>query len=398
MTRAAGSIAVLALAAALAGLIAGVPYGTHAAREIATLVAVCGAGGLVLAHLAVAWRRSLGGLRRQFGFAAAIALAITLAAVIAAAERMFVSSHDATLVSAVVIGAAVVAVRAAQLLSAGVARDVDSVRTALTAVGAGERQVVIPSGGCDEVAALAADVEAMVELLRAEEQRRATADQARRDLVAAVSHDLRTPLASLRLLAEAVDDQIVEGEERARYLAQMQTHIRALSSMIDDLFELSRLEAGEIEWSIQQVEVAQLVGETVEAMQPQARSRGVDVVAELSADRAIARADPERLQRVLFNLIQNALRHTLADGSVTVRAESAVGAVEVEVADTGEGIPPAERERVFEAFVRGGDDSRSGDGAGLGLAISRAIVEGHGGRIWLAPSERGTRVRFSVPA
>jgi signal transduction histidine kinase len=359
---------------------------------------VCGAGGLVLAHLAVAWRRSLGGLRRQFGFAAAIALAITLAAVIAAAERMFVSSHDATLVSAVVIGAAVVAVRAAQLLSAGVARDVDSVRTALTAVGAGERQVVIPSGGCDEVAALAADVEAMVELLRAEEQRRATADQARRDLVAAVSHDLRTPLASLRLLAEAVDDQIVEGEERARYLAQMQTHIRALSSMIDDLFELSRLEAGEIEWSIQQVEVAQLVGETVEAMQPQARSRGVDVVAELPTDPAIARADPERLQRVLFNLIQNALRHTPADGSVTVRAESAVGAVEVEVADTGEGIPPAERERIFEAFVRGGDDSRSGDGAGLGLAISRAIVEGHGGRIWLAPTERGTRVRFSVPA
>jgi signal transduction histidine kinase len=179
----------------------------------------------------------------------------------------------------------------------------------------------------------------------------------------------------------------------------MQTHISALSSMIDDLFELSRLEAGDIEWSMQQVEIAHLVDEAVAAMRPQAQSRGVEVVAELPADPAIARADPERLQRVLFNLIQNAIRHTPADGSVTVRAERAAGAVEIEVADTGEGIAPDERERVFEAFVRGGaNDARSGDGAGLGLAIARAIVEAHGGRIWLAPSQRGTRVRFSVPA
>jgi signal transduction histidine kinase len=398
MRRVAGSAAILFVAASLAAVIAWVPYGAHAAREIGRLVAICGAGGLVIAHLAAGWRRHLGGLRRQFGFGAAIALAITLAAVIAAAERMFVSNHDATLVAAVVIGAAVVAVRAAQLLSAGVARDVDSVRAALTAVGEGERRVSITSGGRDEVAKLATEVEAMVDLLSAEEQRRATADKARRDLVAAVSHDLRTPLASLRLLAEAVDDRIVEGEERARYLAQMQTYIRALSAMIDDLFELSRLEAGEIEWSLQQVEVARLIDETVAAMQPEARSRRVDVVAELPAEPAIATADPERLQRVLFNLIQNALRHTPADGSVTVRAESAKGVVEVEIADTGEGIPPAERERIFDAFIRGGANAaRDGDGAGLGLAISRAIVEGHGGRIWLAPCERGTRVRFSVP-
>jgi signal transduction histidine kinase len=398
MRRVAGSAAILFVAASLAAAIAWVPYGAHAAREIGILVAICGAGGLVIAHMAAGWRRYLGGLRRQFGFGAAIALAITLAAVIAAAERMFVSNHDATLVAAVVIGATVVAVRAAQLLSAGVARDVDSVRAALTAVGEGERQVSITSGGRDEVAELATDVEAMVELLTAEEQRRATADKARRDLVAAVSHDLRTPLASLRLLAEAVDDRIVEGEERARYLAQMQTYIRALSSMIDDLFELSRLEAGEIEWSLQQVEVARLIDETVAAMQPEARSRRIDVVAELPPEPAIATADPERLQRVLFNLIHNALRHTPADGSVTVRAETAEGVVEVEVADTGEGIPPAERERIFDAFIRGGANAaRDGDGAGLGLAISRAIVEGHGGRIWLAPCERGTRVRFSVP-
>jgi signal transduction histidine kinase len=105
---------------------------------------------------------------------------------------------------------------------------------------------------------------------------------------------------------------------------------------------------------------------------------------------------PEQIQRVLFNLIQNAIRHTPADGSVTVRAEVAGGAVQVEVADTGTGIAEADRERIFEAFFQGG--ARSNGSAGLGLAISRAIVEAHGGRIWLGPSADGTSIRFTLPA
>ena len=101
---------------------------------------------------------------------------------------------------------------------------------------------------------------------------------------------------------------------------------------------------------------------------------------------------------MLFNLIQNAIRHTPADGSVVVRAEPVDAGIEVEIADSGEGIAPEEREHVFTAFYRGGADAaRTGDGAGLGLAVSRAIVEAHGGRIWLADSPRGARVRFSLP-
>ena len=109
----------------------------------------------------------------------------------------------------------------------------------------------------------------------------------------------------------------------------------------------------------------------------------------------LAQANAEKVQRVLFNLIQNAIRHTPADGSVTVRARNAGGGVEIEVADEGEGIAPADGERVFDAFYRG-DESRSEDGAGLGLAISRAIVEAHGGRIWLEDAPPGTRVRFTL--
>jgi signal transduction histidine kinase len=116
------------------------------------------------------------------------------------------------------------------------------------------------------------------------------------------------------------------------------------------------------------------------------------------ADIAPAYAHPGKLQRVLFNLIQNAIRHTPADGSVTVSAERAQDHLEIEVADTGHGIAPAERDRVFDPFVRGGADTSRTGGAGLGLAISRAIVEAHGGRIWLADSPSGTRVRLSLPA
>jgi len=146
------------------------------------------------------------------------------------------------------------------------------------------------------------------------------------------------------------------------------------------------------------VALDELVRETVEAMRSQAVHGKVEVRAEVNGLLAPARANPEKLQRVLFNLIQNAIRHTPADGSVTVCAETNGGHVEVEVADTGVGIDEAERDQVFEPFFRGGEGkARSGEGTGLGLTICRAIVEAHGGKIWLAESKAGFRVRFSLP-
>ncbi len=229
-----------------------------------------------------------------------------------------------------------------------------------------------------------------------EERMRRQVEEARRGLVAAASHDLRTPLASLRLLVEAVDDGVA-GEDRDRYLGEIRTHVAVLSDLIDDLFELSRIEAGDISWTMRRVELGDLIGDTVAAFRTSAEERGVRLSADLPADKVVAEADAEKVQRVLYNLIQNAIRHTPADGSVTVRAKGGPSEVEVEVADSGEGIPPGQSERVFDAFYRG-DSARDGDGAGLGLAISRAIVEAHGGRIWLEDADPGTRVRFTLPA
>ena len=322
-----------------------------------------------------------------------------LVTVLAAAELMFVSNHDALMISAITLAAGLVALRAAQVASAGVAEEVGQVRDALRAVGRGERDLRVGAEAAAELAELADAANSMIDTLDEQERRRDAAETARRDLVAAISHDLRTPMTALA--ADGRGDRATASSTSGRCAATsraMRTHVAALGSMIDDLFELSRLEAGDLHWSIER-------GRGRRA----GRGRSGGDAARGRGERALqspsrpsirgwpARADAEKLQRVLFNLIQNAIRHTPADGSVTVRAEPAGEWVEIEVADTGLGIPATERERVFDPFVRG-ERARSGAGAGLGLAISRAIVEAHSGRIWVADSEIGTRVRFVIPA
>ncbi len=353
----------------------------------------------LITRMSSATRAWAGSLSRQFALAVAVVVAPVLIALVVIGLLMVISGHDALLIAVIVLGAGGLAIVAARLIADGILRDVETIRDGLGAVGRGERDVHITTAARDELAELADAANMMIARLRAEEAMRGEADSARRNLVAAVSHDLRTPLTALRLLAEAVEDEIVDEATRRRYLERMRTHLEALGGLIDDLFELSRLEAGDISWSLERVRLDELVGETVEAMRVTADAKRVSVVADIPPTLEAARANPEKLQRVLFNLIQNAIRHTPADGSIVIRAEPVADGIEVEVADTGDGISPEERERVFQAFHRAGTDAaRTGGGAGLGLAISRAIVEAHGGKIWLADSGAGTRVRFSLPA
>jgi signal transduction histidine kinase len=356
-------------------------------------------GGTPVGRLAGRVRSRAGSLSLQIALVVAIGIAPVLVALVIVSLLMVVSGHAALLVAGIVVAAGVLAFLGARLIAGGIVRDVAAIRDGLTAVGRGGRDVRIVTDARDELAQLAAAANAMIDDLGREATARDQSESARRHLVAAVSHDLRTPITSLRLLAEAVSDDIVTGELRRTYLSRMRTHIGALSALIDDLFELSRLEAGDISWSLERVPLGELVGETVEAMRLEAEAKGVAVTANIPEALSPARANPEKLQRVLFNLIQNAIRHTPADGSVVVRAEPAAAGIEVEILDSGNGIAPEEREKVFRAFYRGaGEGSRTGDGAGLGLAVAQAIVEAHGGRIWLADSTQGTRVRFSLPA
>ena len=277
--------------------------------------------------------------------------------------------------------------------------DLNAVRGGVAAVGEGSRDLQIATGGEDELAQLGRDVEQLAARLGEEESMHWAADGARRDLLAAVSHDLRTPLASIRVLAEAIEDDIVDERTLREYVSRLATHVRALGALIDDLFELSRLEAGDMRWSMEQVAIGDLLEETVDAMRHEAEAGDASVRIDLDGTPAYARANPEQIQRVLFNLLQNAIRHTPPDGSVTVRQRPATPRSRSRWRTPVEGIDADEREAVFDAFVQGrGREARSNGSAGLGLAIARAIVEAHGGRIWLAEAPVGTRVRFSLPA
>jgi signal transduction histidine kinase len=373
-------VAALVAAAALIG------YGGHAA--VITLAIVAPLGWLtVLATDQVHRMRSL---RHRFAAVALVSAAVLAAAVALFVALMFVSSHDAFMTILLVVYAAALAWWTAARVGRRALDDLDRVRGTLAAVGEGRRDVRTGVEGDDEIARLAADVDSMVARLDHEER-------LRRMLFAAVSHDLRTPVTALRLLAGALDDDMVDGELRREYVTRMGTHVRALGTLIDDLFELTRLQSGELEWTMEQVHVGLLLEEAVDAMRPAAEAGAVSVSTRLGPALDPAQANPEQLQRVLFNLIQNAIRHTPADGSVTVSAEAVNGAIEVEVADTGQGVPADQRDRVFDPFFRG-DEARHDAGAGLGLAISRAIVEAHGGRIWLEDAPVGTRVRFRLPS
>ncbi|MEA2198353.1 MAG: hypothetical protein QOJ25_2404 [Solirubrobacteraceae bacterium] len=398
-TRRLYGVSAVILAAAAAVAVATI--GGHGTIETVAVLAVIGAASVAAAQAVVLARSHgrAGPLSRQFIFAVAIVIGPLILALVVIGLLMFASSHDVELVGFIVVFVGVIAVVASQRLGAAIMRDVEAVRDGLVAVGRGERELRISTTGRDELGELADAANAMIEQLHREEAARDQSDAARRGLVAAVSHDLRTPITSLSLLADAVGDDIVDEDTRRSYLDRMRTHIDALGALIDDLFELSRLEAGDIRWSLERVPLRELVGETVAAMRVQADLKGVAVHAEVPLELGPAHANPEKLQRVLFNLIQNAIRHTPADGSVVVRAEPVADRIEIEVADTGDGIAAPDREQVFEAFYRGGTDaSRTAGGAGLGLAVSRAIVEAHGGKIWLPESPAGTRVRFSLPA
>ncbi len=390
MTR---SLAFAASAALVASALAVAGYGSSAGLTSLLILIPLGVATVLAAHAIVATRARIGGLRRQFALLAAVAAAQLALAVGVFVQLMFVSGHDAFFTALLAGYSGALGLWAGRLLGRRALADVDALRTTLEAVGQGRRDVRTNLAGRDELARLGADVDAMVATLGAEER-------ARRGLIAAVSHDLRTPLTSVRLLVDAIDEDLVtDPEMRRAYLERISTNVHALSALIDDLFELSRLESGDIRWEMERVMLDELVQETIDAMRPHAQAGAVAVHAELAPRLTAARANPEQIQRVLFNLIQNAIRHTPADGSVVVRAVPASeDAIEIEVADSGPGIAGDERDRVFEPFFQGGErGSRSNGGAGLGLAISRAIIEAHGGRIWLADAERGTSVRFRLP-
>jgi signal transduction histidine kinase len=228
-------------------------------------------------------------------------------------------------------------------------------------------------------------------------------------MIAWVSHDLRTPLTSVRARVEALADGVVtDPAEVAAYLNAVRADVDALNRLIDDLFELTVIDAGGLRLDITAFSLSDLASDTLEAMRVLADRRGIALRGTVAPDVDPVRLSPPHIQRVLNNLVGNALAHTPAGESVTVGVtrERAPDQVCVRVTDTGEGIPPADLPRVFERFYRGersraravGADGAATGGMGLGLAIARALVEAHGGAIGIdSQVGLGTTVWFTLP-
>ncbi len=220
----------------------------------------------------------------------------------------------------------------------------------------------------------------------------------RRDFVSNLSHELRTPLASLRALAETLQDGALDDPPAARrFVDQIQIEVDALTQMANELLELSKIESGRFSLDRSPVAACDLLRSAARRMQVQAERAGVTLHVQCGDDLPKVEVDSQRLEQVLVNLIHNAVKFTPTSGEVTLMAESTPGNVRFAVRDTGIGIPAEEVSRIFERFYRV-DKSRTGSGTGLGLSIARHIVEAHGGKIWAESMEgQGSTIYFTIP-
>lgn len=239
--------------------------------------------------------------------------------------------------------------------------------------------------------------------MAAERQRAAerAAEQSRRQLVAWVSHDLRTPLAGIRAMAEALEDEVVTAPaDVAGYGSRITAEAQRLAGMVDDLFELSKIQSGALALTMGRVSVEGLVADALESTAPAARRRQVRLDAAAAGGWPTVEGSTPELTRVLRNLLVNAVRHTPTDGVVSVEAATAGGEVVLAVQDACGGIPEQDLPQVFDVAFRGSaarSPSPDGTGAGLGLAIAKGLVEAHGGHLAVANAGPGCRFEIHLP-
>lgn len=330
-----------------------------------------------------------------------VAILVVLINVAITASAMMISTHDLSLLGLLLGYSVAIAGIYSALVSASIGDSLKELVAAARRMAAGDLSTRVPPSREREMAELAEAFNVMASRLEAAFVRQRELEEARQGLIASVSHDLRTPLASLRVMVEAIADGVADDPETVRrYIAAMERETVSLGKLIDDLFEMARLDAGQVTLKLEASPIATLVLETLESMNAQAVRQGIVLRSNVDWAVPAVMIDADRIQRVLYNLIQNAIRHTPADGSVIVQVFDRGPDVQVDVRDTGEGIAASDLPHVFDRFYRG-DKARSRDGgvgSGLGLTIARRLVETHGGRIWVVqPPEGGSVFSFTLP-
>jgi signal transduction histidine kinase len=330
----------------------------------------------------------------------ALASILTFFNVWFSAQLMFVSQHDLLLAVVLLVFAGGMAMVLGYFLSSTVTERIHLLKGAAEKLAEGDLRTRVPVNGRDEVAALSITFNQMAEQLQAADKKQHELESLRRDLIAWVSHDLQTPLTSMRAILEALSDGVVEDPETVkRYLNTAQRDVKNLSALIDDLFQMAQLDAGGFPLHRADASLSDLVSDTLESFTELAKQHEVTLEGNVDSDVDPVLMDTQAIGRVLNNLISNALRHTPNQGRVSVWVRRTTPGVEVKISDTGEGIRAEDLPHIFERFYRGEKSRNRGTGgAGLGLAIARGIVHAHGGEIKVeSVIGRGTQFIFHIP-
>jgi signal transduction histidine kinase len=361
---------------------------------IATIALGC-AGAVGVAGALTARLARTRTLNATLTVATVTAVLAVVAGTIGTAAAMFLSPHDFGVVLIVCVVAGIVAVAAGWRMARRVVEDTRTLQGTARELAEG-REPSMPVVKTAELAELGRELADSGQRLADAHRRERALESSRRELVTWVSHDLRTPLAGLRAMAEALEDGVAD--DPARYHRQMRIEVDRLSAMVDDLFELSRIQSGALALHPEPVSLGDVLNDVVAGTSALAQARRVRLQAAPHTPVAVV-ADPGELSRALTNLVVNAIRHTPADGTVAVATELGEDHAVLTVQDACGGIPPAELDRVFDVAWRGTPSRTPGpdSGAGLGLAIVRGIVEAHAGSVRVANAGGGCRFEVRLP-
>lgn len=318
------------------------------------------------------------------------------------AQWMYISYHDLVLTAALLVFAGLISTVSVFFVADSLVGRISALRHVTQQVAQGNLNARLKIDGRDEFSQLSISFNGMADSLLAVDRQKRELEQARRDLIASISHDLRTPLAAMRAMNEAILDGIVTDLETVtRYNQDIGREIRHLSGLIDDLFELSLLESGQMRLVREQTSLCDLISDSLSSFTPRAAQQQITFQSQIDPQLGLVNIAPDKILRVIHNLLDNALGHTPAGGTIRVTIGMLHEQVRISVHNDGQPIAPADLPHIFERFYQG-EPSRvqnyKSRGTGLGLAIARAFVEAHDGKIW-AESEptHGTAFIFTLP-
>jgi signal transduction histidine kinase len=313
----------------------------------------------------------------------ALASFLTFINVWLTARLMFADQHDLLLGTVLLIFAGAIAMALGYLLSSSFLDRIQSLDRAAKKIAAGNLSIRVPIEGRDELAELAHSFNDMASQLLESSKKQKELERLRKELIAWIGHDLQTPLTSISAVIEALADGMVQDPEmEQRYFDTAKKNISSLSHLIDDMFQMAQIDAGGLELHIESVSISDLISDTLESFTELAKRRHITLQGSVSPDLEEVQIDARRINRVLNNLIDNALKHSPDNGLVEVRSNKFEKGIIVEVIDNGDGISQEDLPHIFDLFYRGDISRRSStSGTGLGLAISKGIIAAHGGEI-----------------